>query len=313
VLHKLVVAEFAGRTDLGVGRRHAMMHDMTLFPFGCWGLVAFMICLARPASGQDSTLFDQVDNFAFLHYYGTGVYSAGAQSVFVIKIPPSISLRRMDRPKVGFRLRTALVLAVQDFRDLAEIDLGKHPLYSASVGLGVDIPVTPLSTLRPFVDAGYGVDNDHDNRSFIFGAGLRTEFIRLWKRWRFSLEPGVQFALSRSVTDRDIGGEYSEANMMAKARHPLWFRIGDVQPDAGIYASAGWLFDSLVFVDEEGLLTPIRGLGEVGVILGTQQPRLKVWFIRMPSVSVGYSFGGGFRGLRIRFGGDWVTPITESR
>ena len=47
---------------------------------------------------------------------------------------------------------------------------------------------------------------------------------------------------------------------------------------------------------------------ELGVSLGFFYPRPKIWFVRVPRLAIGYRFGG-LNGLRIRIGGDWITPI----
>ena len=85
--------------------------------------------------------------------------------------------------------------------------------------------------------------------------------------------------------------------------------MGRAQPDVGVYSEWTQLFNTLEFETVGGEPTVIRDLLEIGVILGFQYPRPKIWLFSVPSMSIGYSFGQGFRGMRIRFGGDWATPI----
>ncbi len=277
-------------------------------------------------AGQDlkaqpqGPLGGQVDNFAFLHYYGTGTYSVGEQTVWVVRIAPAIRFRQMKAGTVGIRLRTALVLALQNVTDILDFDFDRRKLFSMSTGIGLDIPVGRLTTLRPYADIGLGVDNELGRRSLIAGLGMRTEFLKLWKRWRFGLEPGFRFSASRSkigdglegIDGIDgIDGNYSEAWLRTSARYPLWFDVGPARPDIGVYGEISYLFDSLTFVSVDGDLNPIRALYEAGIIFGFQSPRPRVWFITVPSVSVGLRFGGDLRGFRIRFGGDWLTQVPE--
>ncbi len=271
---------------------------------------------ARDVGGQPlGSLDGQVDNFAFLHYYGTGTYSVGEQTVWMVRMAPSFRLRQMNAGTIGISLRTALVVALQDFSDILDFQFDRHRLFSMSTGIELDIPVSLLGTLRPYADVGVGVDNEIGRRSFIAGIGMRTEFLKLWKRWRFGLEPGLRFSASRSEFGgglegiEGIDGNYSEVWLRSSARYPLWFDLGSTRPDLGVYGEISYLFDSLTFVSNGGALNPIRALYEAGIIFGFQSPRPSVWFVTLPSVSVGLRFGGDLRGFRIRFGGDWVRQI----
>jgi hypothetical protein len=58
---------------------------------------------------------DNLTNFAFLHYYGTGVFTVGEQRVLVFRIPPAITLRSMEDYPWGLRFKLAFVFAIQDF------------------------------------------------------------------------------------------------------------------------------------------------------------------------------------------------------
>lgn len=276
-------------------------------------LVVLLAITGMTARAQTPLSLDgQIDDLAFLHYYGTGTYQVGAQRVWVVRIPPVVMIRNVEPGKMGYIFRSALVLAVENFADFLEPDITKRRLFSVSGGLELMIPIGRLKLLRPYLDIGYGVDNELDIRSLITGTGVKAELLQFTGEWRTGLEPKIALAMSRRFPGLTAGGEYSEFGIKLTARHPLGFEAGDGIPDAGIYAAGSYLFDSFTVVDEQGEFSPVRGLLEFGVVIGFQTPR-PTWFgfIQPPSLSLGYQFGNGFRGVKIGIGGDWLTPIPE--
>ncbi len=260
---------------------------------------------AQAQIAQESNL----TNFAFLNYYGAGTYTVGDQKVLVIRIPAAITLRSLEKYPWGLRAKLAFVFALQDFEDLGQIDFERYRVFTFVPGIEAMIPVGELFTLRPYFDLGVGIDEESKQLALITGLGMKTEFIFLHKKWRMSLEPGIQFSASRSLEGPAVNDDYSEVWLKGTARYPLWFKIGSSQPDAGVYAEAAHLFNPLEFASPTGETTKIRALYEFGVILGFQYPRPKILFVTIPSISVGYRFGADFKGLAIRFGGDLATPI----
>jgi len=280
---------------------------------GVFLLVVITMVSTRSVLSQDTTPVGGLTNFAFLNYYGTGTFETGGQKVLVIRIPPALTLRSLEQYPWGLRAKLAFVFAIQDFETLDDITFDKYRVFTFVPGIEMLIPVGEIATLRPYFDFGVGVDDETNQFGLIAGLGIKTEFIFLANRWRMSLEPGAQMSTSRPIDGPDVRDNYSEIWLKGTARHPLWFKMGDAQPDAGVYAEVSNLFDTLEFRSITGETTKIRALFEVGVSLGFQYPRPAVLFVRIPTVSVGYRFGKDFQGLTIRFGGDLATPISSNQ
>ena len=262
-----------------------------------------------PTAQAQNVSASNLTNFAFLNYYGSGAFSVGDQKVLVLRIPVAVTLRSLEEYPWGLRAKLTFVFALQDFEDLGQIDFERYRVFTLVPGIEALIPVGEIFTLRPYFDLGVGIDEESKQLALISGLGMKTEFIFLHKKWRMSLEPGIQFSASRPLEGPDVNDDYSEVWLKGTARYPLWFKIGSSQPDAGVYGEAAYLFNSLEFTSPTGGTTNIRSLYEVGVILGFQYPRPKILFVTLPSLSVGYRFGADFKGLSIRFGGDLATPI----
>ncbi len=86
--------------------------------------------------------------------------------------------------------------------------------------------------------------------------------------------------------------------------------MGESQPTVGAYGYAGWFFVPLEFTSQNRVTQDINAVFELGVRFGFQQ-RPKIWFIRIPSLRIGYAFGDGLQGLRIRLGGDRAVNLYD--
>ena len=278
-------------------------------------LVACLVVLGIACSGmhdarsQNITDVDNLTNFAFLHYYGTGAFTVGEQRVLVFRIPPAITLRSMEDYPWGLRLKLAFGFAIQDFETPEDLNLDSYRVFTLVPGIEFLFPVGRTQTLRPYLDLGLGVDDESNQLALVGGIGLRTEFIHRWHKFRLGFEPRALFSGSRSLEGPKTDDSYFEIVIGGGARHPTWFTIGQAQPDVGVYGEISQLFNTLEFESVSGEPISIRNLFEIGIILGFQYPRPKLWLFTVPSMSIGYRFGKDFKGLRIAFGGDWTTPI----
>ena len=268
-------------------------------------------------SGQEAATADrgpEMVNYALEMVYaesGYGSYSVDEQNTQVLSIPVSIWIRNLEPGRsFGLRLRLTGVIGFTDFDTIDDFDLESVRLGALIPGIEVMVPLSETSMLRPYLDAGIGVNDAGVEDLWAFGIGLRTEFIFPWKEWELGLEPRAQASITRSsdgIADEEI------ASITAKmdARYPLWFMIGGKTPDAGLYFEPGFYPEGLEFTTITGQEDSIDRQYEIGVTLGFRQPAPKIWFVRIPRLSVGYRFGDGLTGLRIRIGGDRATRLPE--
>ena len=76
-------------------------------------------------------------------------------------------------------------------------------------GIELMLPLSDTSMLRPYLDAGIGLNDAGLEDLWAFGVGLRTEFIFPWREWERGLEPRAQFSVTRSsdgIANEDIAG-----------------------------------------------------------------------------------------------------------
>ena len=235
--------------------------------------------------------------------------SAGDQSSQVLTIPVSIWLRRLtDGRKLGLRLRVTGVIGYQDFERLEDFKVESIRLGGVFPGIEFLIPLSDRSMLRPFADIGIGLTNAEIEEVLLTTFGLRTEFVFPWKRWELGLEPRAQMGVSWANTEL-VDGEYVMLTARMDTRYPLGFQIGGDTPDIGAYFEPGYFLNTLEFTGVGGTRESIEKQYEIGVTIGFREQAPKIWFVRVPRIGVGYRFGDGLTGLRIRIGGDRVTRL----
>ena len=235
--------------------------------------------------------------------------SVGGQETRLLSITPSIWLRRLSGERtLGLRLRLTGVIAFADFERLEEFDIESVRVGGVIPGIEFLIRLGSRSMLRPYLDMGIGLTNSEIDRIFTAAVGIRTEHVFPWHRWELGLEPRAQVGWGDAGQDLVDGG-YGAIGLKADARYPLGFQIGGQTPDVGMYVEPFFFPDGIVLETTEGARASIDTQFEVGVTLGFRYLAPKIWFIRVPRLGVGYQFGDGFSGLRIRIGGDRVTRL----
>ena len=145
--------------------------------------------------------------------------------------------------------------------------------------------------LRPYLDAGIGLNDGGVEDLWAFGVGLRTEFIFPWRKWELGLEPRAQFSITRSsdgIANEDIAGITGKMD----ARYPLSFLIGGKTPDAGVYFQPGYYPDGLEFNTVAGQTDVLHWQFELGVTLGCRST-LQTHPGELPVESILAHFGSG--------------------
>jgi hypothetical protein len=200
------------------------------------------------------------------------------------------------------------MFATHDFRTITEITLDHLQTAALVPGLEFQIPLGERVTLRPFQDLGPGKALD-DGRTFLVSStGILSEFVFPWKGFELGIEPSLKYTFSVAEGDR-FDEDFADLVLGADVRRLLWFDVGDYTPVLGVYAGYTNYFDDLVFGVPNGETVRLTQQFDVGVAADFA-PRIKVWFFRIPRVSVGWAWGDNGSGVRIRFG-DRVTHLPD--
>ena len=252
----------------------------------------------RPVRAQGSPPVDadEVTNYPYLLHHGFGTYSVGAQKFRLVALPARVAIRSFANDRLGLRLRLTAYFGVQQPTALS---LDQIRVAALVPGIEFQIPVRDNITLRPFQDIGIAKDGEGGDLVPLSTTGLLTEFVFPWKRFEFSLEPEVKYSFG-FATERKFDDSFGVVTFKLDVRHPLWFEIGDRVPHVGAYVQTGFYFDELEFprMDAEPLMVD-RQHG-FGLSFGVSPP-IRLWFLRIRRLTVGYHYGQGLSGFRISF------------
>ena len=265
-------------------------------------LVGTLLCAAASASkARAQTLNEPRVNLPYVSAYGIGVLNDGDARINVLTIPVKVPLRRFSTDRWGLRLRLTGSFGVYRLDRLEDLTLDRVRAYVVKPGLELQIPLGPKLALIPYLDAGVGRHLEHQQWAFVGDVGVRSEFVFPWQSAMVGIVPRLAYSTSRSA-DTTLNAGLPSAEVVFDLRHPLWFHLGRVEPDVGIYFRPAY---SAAKVDFEpttevsrSTITELEG----GVSLGSCPP-LKLWFIPLPRISVGYRWSNtGISGVRITLG-----------
>lgn len=288
---------------------------------------ALAVVVPRPASCQETPVLDtdQVLDYGWIYSRSddgiafSGV-SLGAQSTNVLSIPISFWIRRLpccgnpitpetEGNTFGVRLRLTSLIGIAQFDSIAEFDVKSVDLGAIFPGIELLFKTGRRSMLRPYLDVGWAATSSSQT-TLVFGElGLRTEFVFPWKRWELGLEPRLKGGYSfTDIENADLGHVTISAKM--DARYPLGFTIRGQTPDIGVYFEPSWFPNEISFPTSGGEQKSVTAQYEVGATLGFRflAPMLCGLF-RWPRLGIGWQFGDGTDGWRIRIGGDRVTRL----
>jgi hypothetical protein len=226
--------------------------------------------------------------------------------VRALRIPINITLRSWRERPFGLRLRLAGTFAASDVQDILDDGIDEVRVSSVVPGLEFVIPVGSDHLLRPFLDAGLGVETSTDQTAFLAAIGLRTEFVFAENHYFAGLEPGFQVK-NRSGVELEDKPVFSPF-ILVSGRRVLGFTLSGHQPDAGIFFEAGYDFNALELASVRSTRDAVTTNWEVGAGFGFSQSQPKIGPFRVPRIRVGYRFGD-LEGWRLRIGGDWLNNV----
>lgn len=243
---------------------------------------------------------------------GIAGYETDGRSVRVLNVPVTFTVRDWKDRGWGLRLRVGGVLGVENVDGVGDIPDAQLGSFALIPGVEVPIPLSPRSLLRPFFDLGlaFALDDPDDLTPGTVGIsalGLRSEFVFPWKEFELGLEPRAFYSVTWSTDE--LRDDYGVVGIRADARYPL-FGIGDKTLAGVVYVQPGWFVDALnLSTDGAESGSAVQQQIEVGAGYNWRGDAPKVWIFSVPPVSLGYSFGDGLEGIRLRVGDSRLTHL----
>jgi len=275
-------------------RKRARGHRWILF-----GLALGFACTCAPRANLRSAKpeFDPI-NYAFATYVGSGIYSNGERSVWLIRIKGSYRVRKEERDPFGLRVTFNATLGFYDYsvEDILEFDF---PDSIGTVGFvpGVEfrLPLRDNWTFMPFLDLGMATDTQAEQTTLVIGIGIRSRAEFPWKARTNLLWNELLYAENRT-TDLTFESNFSAFSTRFEVRQPLTTVKGRMT-DLGAYAKLEWFFNDVEINRPFREPLRIRERYELGFTWGTAE-RWRIAGISMPRIGFGYRFGQGIEAVR---------------
>jgi hypothetical protein len=265
-----------------------------------WALAA-VLCVALPGvahAQQDGGAPPPSTPLLFALGIGDPTVSSG--TVNDIRMPFGYTLIPPDGRPWGLRLRLIVYAGIYDLNFANAVDLNlRFQSLAATPGVEFLIPVGKGWTLKPFTEIGYARNFDQDVHFGVWSIGMRT--LTEWQQREVQIRLGttVQY-LSTFQTDLELSDDFFELLLGLDVGVPLGFEIAGNTAYLSPYAIRHQYIDALI-ARPEGEPIDIRYDNEVGLAFGTR-PNIKLGFITLPRIGVGYRWGPNVSGWRLNFG-----------
>jgi hypothetical protein len=242
----------------------------------------------------------QIANYTFATWLGSGIYDVGGRTVQVYRIPFSWTLRDEADRRIGVRLTFPLTLSFVDFatRDVlaGELRRSRHASLAPGVSSACRWGAQHVA-LRP--GRLHVADRTGEADAWIFAMGLRT--LTSFRPEGFEVDFGTALVFART----DPGGKLEADHLTlleasTEARHGVGLAPRGHELDVGAFLTADLGFGDTLFP----LLAEKQDLSysfEAGITFGARAP-VKIWKIPLPRIGFGYRFGPNVSVYRIVLG-----------
>ncbi len=262
--------------------------------------IAVLVCLAVMAVGAPVLAMDEDVDLALLRKTsGAIIEDAEARSIQVYRIPISFHLRRLDEHPWGLRLYVPLSLGSYELEAITDVGDFFTKVQSVAIVPGVEflVPVGDRWVLKPFGEVGVGDDSATGDLSLLYSAGLRAR--GEYGARPFDVMVGGALRYRNNTTSQAVNNWYSTVEFGVDSQLPLGFSLGSKAASGGAYVILRH-YPNLDFELITADSFSVRWNYEVGLSFSTD-PILKLWFVKMPWIGLGYRWGDGVQGVRLNF------------
>jgi hypothetical protein len=281
---------------------------MTRWTAAAFCLSFFIVALPLESKAQDSSSV----HWAYSAYFGTGWYSvAGDRDVFVFRITPEWefsepSLENGVR-KPGWYLKTPVVTGLDQFDidDIPEaVDLDNIAFLSANAVLELEVPVNEMWSLRPYASVGYGAALNDSESAWTYWAGVKSRVnLHSGERSSWSLVNNVGYV--GYTPNNGPSDSFWPAMAGIEVSHPFGSKSADGESPWLFHWNAGYTYfgSDIFFSRAPGVNQNVSDQWEVGVAFGKKTEPIKIWFVNLDRIGLGYreSSDGSLTGITFIF------------
>ena len=266
----------------------------------CAVFIVFMwinTCHADSATAADFDDPEFLINYAYATWIGTGVYTVSDRQVYTLRIPYSSHMLKAFKGKsVGFRLLFPLTLGFEQFDEIPE-NLATIAFVPGGEAI---LPVTGNWELKPFIQGGFGIDNQGNQGAWILGGGIRSLARFPVNKWRFDLGNTLMGALQEYSGEQYDNG-FSMFEIGINIVNPWQFSFLDHASRIDtFFIYTNFIEDlDILFIDRSE--EEVRALYQVGLAL-VMDEKFRLGFIKLKGVGVSVLAGDGIQAIRFHTG-----------
>jgi hypothetical protein len=251
--------------------------------------VGLLLSGSSVAQAQTEDPSEELMNWAFANRLGSGVYHVSGRTVWILRIPVSVTLRDLEDHPWGMVLKFPVTFGFYDFKpsDLVEVGLPDRVGTLTFVpGIEFHIPIRPNWTLIPLAEAGAGKDFEGGEAVGIFSIALKSRVTFASDPWDFLV--GNEVAYSRQSRSVDSpADDFGSFEVGFEAKHSLGVEWRGSELDYGLFTNNFFYFNSLEFVVPGGDSVKVNAEYEVGFTFGSRTP-IKIWGIKLPRLGLSW-------------------------
>jgi hypothetical protein len=246
-----------------------------------------------PARAADEP--EDVINYAYSSWIGSGFYKIGDRTVYLLRGPFSYTLREADSEKWGLEL---LLPATIGFHDNDDGNVGTVTFVP---GLRFNYPVLDNWWLKPFGQFGFGKDFSGSDIAWIYGVGIKS--LATFELKSSELDLGTAFTWADQ--NQSGGGSDSGFSMFdigLNTRWPTNITVLDRKSDLNLYFVYTQFVNDLNFERAQKDNKNIQRLYKFGIALSSEEkyPFFGLFDLRGGGLDV--TFGDGYFGMGLTTG-----------
>lgn len=247
----------------------------------------------------ETPLTSELFNWYYATAFGTGAYRIADQTVTVLTVPITYTLRPPSEETWGIRLTFPVTAALVNFH-YQEFDFLDTRVAGMSVLPGVEVlmALEPHWMVRPFVGLGYGTEFEAESGATIYQAGITTAY-RVPDLDYPRVSIGARLIYAGYVSDDGGGLPLSGFSLGIGTAWPLDQTWDGHRLAFGLQLVGTSYFDDLEFLVPGSGVRKIRSEYEIGASLNLDPP-LTLLGAGFDRLGLAYRRGsGGLQGIRL--------------
>jgi hypothetical protein len=253
-------------------------------------LLAGFGCHISLVQAEDES--EDVINYAYSNWIGSGFYKVGDRTVYLLRGPFSWSLREADSKEWGAELLLPATIGFHEFSD-GQDNAGT---FTFVPGVQFSYPVLANWWLKPFGQLGFGKDFSGSDIAWIYGAGIKS--LATFEIKKRELDFGTAFTWAGQ--NQSGGGSDSGFAMIdvgINSRWPTTITLLDRKSDLNLFFVYTQFVNDLNFERAQKENKDIHRLYKFGIALSSEDK-----FPILGLFDLDVTVGDGYFGLGLTTG-----------